>query len=135
MRKLIVAAAFLVTLHAPGLACPVEDMDPTTVRDLIDAAPCQRGLKIFKVCAHGGTPDALTGEHVIEKCEAMFVRRLNSAERRSYNGAKSMCTKLYSRDVRKWGTETISSLAICNAEAAARTATLFSRARTAKPAM
>jgi hypothetical protein len=134
MRKLIVAA-FLVALHPPAFACPVEDLDPTTVRDLIDAAPCQRGLKIFEDCAHGGTPDALTSEHVINKCEAVFARRLNSAERRSYNGAKSTCTRLYSRDVRKWGTETISLYAICNAEAAARTATLFSRARTAKPAM
>jgi hypothetical protein len=135
MRKLIVAAAFLFTLHAPGIACPVENLDPTTVRDRIDAAPCQRGLKIFQECALGSTPDAFTSEHVIETCEAVFARRLTASERRSYNRAKCVCTRLYSRDPREWGTESISRLAICNAEAAARTATLFSPMRTAKPAM
>jgi hypothetical protein len=72
---------------------------------------------------------------VIETCEAVFARRFTASERRSYNRAKRVCTRLYSRDPREWGTESISRLAICNAEAAARTATLFSRMRTAKSAM
>jgi hypothetical protein len=134
MRTLIVAAALVVVLHAPVLACPVEDLDPTAVRELIDAAPCQRGLKIFKQCGLGSTPDAFTSEHVIKKCEAVFAGRLTAAERRSYSRAKSVCSK-YARAVPQYGTESISRYAFCEAEAAARTAALFSRARPAKPAM
>jgi hypothetical protein len=103
--------------------------------DLINAAPCQRGLKIFQECALGSTPDAFTSEHVIETCEAVFARRLTASERRSYNRAKRVCTRLIRVTRANGGTESISRLAICNAEAAARTATLFSRTRIAKPAM
>jgi len=92
-------------------------------------------LKIFQACALGSTHDAFTSEHVIEKCEAVFACWLMAPERRSYNRAKRVWTRLYSRDPREWGTESISRLPICNAEAAARTATLFSRTRIAKPAM
>jgi hypothetical protein len=133
MRRLIVAASLLVALQAPAFAdCVVKDMNPTRVRELIDAAPsCEQGLKIFQGCGWGATSDVMTADHVITKCEAVFEGKLSGAQRRSYGRTQKACDRKYAGET---GSEGRSLTAFCRAETAARLAKQFSKTRTAPPA-
>jgi hypothetical protein len=129
MLRLTVAAALLMLMPPTAVAddCVVASMNPTEVRQRIDAAPtCAQGLKIFQGCGWGSMADVVTADHVIQKCEAVFEGKLSRAQQRSYDRAQKACDRKYARET---GSEGRSLTAFCYAEASARVEKQFSQAK------
>jgi hypothetical protein len=129
MLRLTVAAALLMLMPPTAVAddCVVASMNPTEVRQRIDAAPtCAQGLKISQGCGWGSMADVVTADHVIQKCEAVFEGKLSRAQQRSYDRAQKACDRKYARET---GSEGRSLTAFCHAEASARVEKQFSQAK------
>jgi hypothetical protein len=116
IRMLWVASAiFLLAAPAQGADCPVA-RSGDTIADALEKAPtCAAALKLFEACAYGASIDSMFGGIVTTKCEADFMTKLSSAQRKTYNREKDVCTSKYAK---KEGTMYRSFEAFCYAKLA-----------------
>ena len=130
---LLAAISLMAAPAGPGHAadCPVESLSPLEVGKLIrEAATCERALTIFQSCGMGATSDTVLSGLVTEKCEAVFDGKLSAGQRRAYARAERACGRKYAKET---GSEYRSLESFCYAEAAARMAKAFAKAKSATP--
>ncbi len=121
MRGLVVIMAVLANFalaSGPASAeekCPKGDA-PIFEEDLKAAPDCASAHALHEACAWGSSGDAgLTGV-VVEKCEAVFLNRLDAKQKRNYQARVRRCADKASREQ---GTAAISEGAMCEEEVAA----------------
>lgn len=108
-------AIFFVTGTVPAAAtdCPVKstDMD-AIIASLKDTSSCDAAMKMFGACQWGSTADIQFGDIVEKKCEASFLPRLKTAQKRTYEDQLGRCDQKYAD---KEGTMWRSATAMCRA--------------------
>jgi hypothetical protein len=127
------ALSAVLLLVMPPLApvraqdCPAEGSGWEGREDAVRKAPtCNEALKVAESCAYGATGDTGLTDIVIEKCEADFLTRFSTAQRKTYKAEIKRCDAK-ARGGRE-GTMYISAAAFCRAGVAQRTAAKFAKA-------
>ena len=91
--------------------CPTFNLGE--IEELVRKAPtCRRAIAVFELCELGTSGDLRLGAAVTEKCEADFLGRLTTSQRRAYDAQQKRCAHKY-RD--KDGTMYRSFEAFCGA--------------------
>jgi len=112
--SLVLSALFLLAVPASA-ACPVQGVE--AIEEALDKAPsCDAALKMFEACGYGASIDAMFGGKVTEKCEGVFLSKLSSTQRKTYDREKEACTRKYAKEE---GTMYRSFEAFCHAKLAA----------------
>jgi hypothetical protein len=132
MRKTATLAIGAVLLlgspaWAPAWAkdCPAPDMGYESREAAVRSAPsCKAALEVMTACAYTATGDRGLANIVLEKCQALFLRKLSKAQRRVYDGEQRHCDEKYAHQS---GTMYRSFSAFCQAESAVRYATRYGR--------
>ena len=119
-RSAAAVAVMVVLSGAPASAavCLGKSMMPDEIVATINTAPgCEHAMKIFQDCEFGASGDVDLGAAVEKKCEADFLPRLGSRQKRSYQREMRVCDRKYRNES---GTMYLSFTAFCRAEVAQR---------------
>lgn len=115
----VVLTLGLLTLGAcPVLAedCPAKSTQMADIIEAIKASPgCDAAMKVFEACEYGASGDVQFGAAVEEKCEARFLARLKTAQKKAYQRKMLVCDR---KSRNKSGTMYLSFTAVCRAEVA-----------------
>jgi hypothetical protein len=87
---------------------------------------CNEALKVAESCAYGASGDTGLTNIVIGKCEADFLTKFSSTQRKTYKAEIKRCDAK-ARGGRE-GTMYIAAAAFCRADVAQRTAAKFVKA-------
>jgi hypothetical protein len=79
------------------------------------ARTCKEAHKLYEACLWGSTGDIQRGAIVQEKCEALFLNKLNGAQKGGYRYRLAACDRKFAR---REGTLYQSQNAVCHADAA-----------------
>jgi hypothetical protein len=116
----LVALTFIVGVgsrtHAIAAECPVAGFDWEKIEEAARTAPsCERSFQTFASCSSGAGSDVGVGAVVTSRCEADFLAKLSSTQRRFYRTAQARCQRKYQQES---GTMYRSFEAFCGAELA-----------------
>jgi hypothetical protein len=123
MRLKLLLAAFLAVLSVgvvPAVAedCPVKPFEMDGIIAAVNAASgCDASMKVFEACQMGSTADVQFGDAVEKKCEAAFLSRLKTPQKRTYADQLGRCDEKYAD---KHGTMWRSAAAMCRAAVSQR---------------
>jgi hypothetical protein len=123
MRLKLLSTVFLaVSLFAgvPAVAedCPVKPFEMDGIIAAVSAASgCDASMKVFEACQMGSTADVQFGDAVEKKCEAAFLSRLKTPQKRAYQDQLGRCDEKYAD---KQGTMWRSATAMCRAAVSQR---------------
>ncbi|TXM66781.1 hypothetical protein FV226_22965 [Methylobacterium sp. WL12] len=93
----------------------------------IERAPnCQRAFGIMIQCSNAGGGDVGPGDAVREKCEAVFLPKLNAAGRKAYQRELKRCVDKYAN---MQGSLYQSRTAFCQTDLAVRRAARYEKQR------
>lgn len=114
MSLLMLSIAWSVSARAGE--CPVESGGLDAIEAALrKASSCDHALQLFQACAFGSSGDVRLGQAVRDKCEAGFLRGLDSATKAAYDKEQRLCAHKYAK---KSGTMYRSFEAFCGAKAA-----------------
>jgi hypothetical protein len=116
----LIVSAILLSDAATAVAedCPAKSAEMEDIIDAIKAAPgCDAAMKVFGACEFGASGDVQLGAAVEKICEANFLPRLKTAQRRAYQREMGVCDRKYRNQS---GTMSLSFTAFCRAEVAQR---------------
>jgi hypothetical protein len=116
----IAALTFIVGIGSPthviAAECPVAGFDWEKIEEAArTAASCERSFQILVSCSSGAGSDVGVGAVVTSRCEADFLTKLSSTQRRLYRTAQARCQRKYQQES---GTMYRSFEAFCGAEIA-----------------
>jgi uncharacterized protein YecT (DUF1311 family) len=77
--------------------CPAGNA-PIFEEDLRATPSCEAAHKLHDACSWGSSGDARLSGVVIEKCEAVFLDRLTSTQKRNYQARQQRCSDKYARE-------------------------------------
>ena len=124
MRLELSSAVFLVVLLSAGSVpaaaedCPVKPFEMDGIIAAVNAASsCDASMKVFEACQMGSTADVQFGDAVEKKCEAAFLPRLKTPQKRTYQDQLGRCDEKYAE---KQGTMWRSATAMCRATVSQR---------------
>lgn len=124
MRLKLMSTVFLAVLlfagAVPAVAedCPVKPFEMDGIIAAVNAASgCDASMKVFEACQMGSTADVQFGDAVEKKCEAMFLSRLKTPQKRTYQVQLGRCEEKYAD---KQGTMWRSATAMCRAAVSQR---------------
>ena len=131
LGRTVLALSAVLMLLMPALVraqdCPAEGSGWEGREDAVRKAPtCNQAFKVAEACAYGATGDTGLTNIVIEKCEADFLAKLSTAQRKTYKAEIKRCDAK-ARGGHE-GTMYISFAAFCRAGVAQRTAAKFAKA-------
>ena len=118
LLAILATAAILTATPAWAEDCPAKSNGMDDVIAAINASPsCDRAMKVFEACALGASGDVQFGDAVVEKCEAGFLAKLKSPQKRAYDKDMRVCDRKYRNES---GTMYMSFTAFCRAKVAQR---------------
>jgi hypothetical protein len=124
MRLKLLSAVFLTVLLSVGAVpadaadCPVKSFEMDGIIAAVNAASgCDASMKVFEACQMGSTADVQFGDAVEKKCEAAFLPRLKTPQKRAYQDQLGRCEKKYAD---KQGTTWRAAAAMCRAAVSQR---------------
>jgi hypothetical protein len=124
MRLELSSAVFLAVLLPAGSVpaaaedCPVKSFEMAGIIATVNAASsCDASMKVFEACQMGSTADIQFGDAVEKKCEAAFLSRLKTPQKRTYQDQLGRCDEKYAD---KQGTMWRSATAMCRAAVSQR---------------
>ena len=124
MRLKLLSAIFLTVLLSVGAVpsaaedCPVKPFEMDGIIAAVNAASgCGASMKVFEACQMGSTADVQFGDAVEKKCEAAFLSRLKTPQKRTYEDQLGRCDEKYAD---KQGTMWRSATAMCRAAVSQR---------------
>ena len=118
LLAILATAAILAAVPARADDCPAKSNGMDDVIAAINASPsCDRAMKVFEACALGASGDVQFGDAVVEKCEAGFLTKLKSPQKRAYDKDMRVCDRKYRNES---GTMYMSFTAFCRAKVAQR---------------
>jgi hypothetical protein len=98
--------------------CPVKPFEMDGIIAAVNAASgCDASMKVFEACQMGSTADVQFGDAVEKKCEAAFLSRLKTPQKRTYADQLGRCDEKYAD---KQGTMWRSAAAMCRAAVSQR---------------
>ena len=124
MRLKLMSTVFLAVLlfagAVPAVAedCPVKPFEMDGIIAAVNAASgCDASMKVFEACQMGSTADVQFGDAVEKKCEAAFLSRLKTPQKRDYQDQFGRCEEKYAD---KQGTMWRAATAMCRAAVSQR---------------
>ena len=124
MRLELSSAVFLAVLLSAGAVpaaaedCPVKSPEMDGIIAAVNAASgCDASMKVFEACQMGSTADVQFGDAVEKKCEAAFLSRLKTPQKRPSQDQLGRCDEKYAD---KQGTMWRSATAMCRAAVSQR---------------
>ena len=124
MRLKLMSTVFLAVLlfagAVPAVAedCPVKPFEMDGIIAAVNAASgCDASMKVFEACQMGSTADVQFGDAVEKKCEAAFLSRLKTPQKRAYQDQFGRCEEKYAD---KQGTMWRAATAMCRAAVSQR---------------
>ena len=125
--RIILACSAILLLTRPGTAQDCLNLDFAAREALVRTAPtCDKAMELFRGCAFGGSGDIALGQIATEKCQADFLQKLSTAQRRAYEHGIKLCNDDYKADE---GTLSRATAAGCRADLAQDYAHKFGEAR------
>jgi hypothetical protein len=88
----VVLAFCCVNYAAAADDCPKTD-GPITEEDLRATPNCAAAVALHARCSLGSSGDTILSKPVYEKCEPMFLPKLNAPQKRAYRRALSHCAR------------------------------------------
>jgi hypothetical protein len=118
LALILSSTLFLDAATAVAEDCPAKSTQMDDIIEAIKAAPgCDAAMKVFGSCEFGASGDIQLGAAVEKSCEAGFLPRLKTPERRAYQREMGVCDRKYRNQS---GTMSLSFTAFCRAEVAQR---------------
>jgi hypothetical protein len=120
LKLLLAGLAVLSAGALPAAAedCPVKPAEMDGIIAAVKAASsCDASMKVLEACQMGSTADVQFGDAVEKKCEATFLPRLKTPQKRAYQGQLGRCDEKYAD---KQGTMWRSATATCRAAVSQR---------------
>jgi hypothetical protein len=120
LKLLLAGLAVLSAGALPAAAedCPVKPAEMDGIIAAVKAASsCDASMKVLEACQMGSTADVQFGDAVEKKCEATFLPRLKTPQKRAYQGQLGRCDEKYAD---KQGTMWRSATVTCRAAVSQR---------------
>ena len=90
--RMILAFSAILLLASPGRAQDCQKLEFDSREALIRKAPtCDKAMERLPDCTAGGTGDVILAQIVVEKCERMFLKKLNAGQRLAYGEEIKSC--------------------------------------------
>jgi hypothetical protein len=120
LMSTVFLAVFLSASAVPAAAedCPVKPFEMDAIVAAANAASgCDAAMKVFEACQMGSTADVQFGDAVEKKCEAAFLSRLKTPQKRTYQNQLGRCEEKYADNQ---GTMWRAATAMCRAAVSQR---------------
>jgi hypothetical protein len=125
--RIILACSAILSLALPTVAEDCRQLDFGAREALLRQAPtCDKAMELFASCNAGGSGDISLGQIVTGKCEAGFLKKLSTKQRRDYDRGIKRCNDDAKEDE---GTLSRAIAAGCRANLAQSYAHKFGKAR------
>lgn len=125
--RIILACSAILLLTRPGAAEDCRALGFEGREAVVRQAPtCDKAMERFGDCNYGAGGDIGLGQIVTEKCETVFLKKLNAQARRSYRRGIKTCNDADKEDE---GTLSHAIAAGCRANLAQDYARKFGKAR------
>jgi copper homeostasis protein CutC len=114
--RIILACSAIFLLARPAAAEDCQQLDLEARQALIHKAPtCDKAMAQFGDCNYGASGDTALGQIVTDRCEADFLEKLSTGQKRSYLQGTKRCNDAVKADE---GTLSIAIGAGCRAKLA-----------------
>jgi hypothetical protein len=125
--RIILACSAILLLTRSGAAQDCLKLAFEARDALVRQAPtCDKAMELFAGCAFGGSGDINLGRIATEKCQADFLQKLSTGQRRTYEHGIKHCNDAYKEEE---GTLSRAMVAGCRANLAQSYAHKFGKPR------